>query len=220
MKVLVVEDNVKLASYIVKMLEDENYSVEHLTNGFVAEQVIKKNIYDLVILDLMLPDKDGILVCKSLRDANINVPILMLTARSGINDKIAGLDAGADDYLVKPFNLLELRARVSALLRRPTRIQNKTLEYKDLRLDTSKREFLKNGKKISLTSKEFALIEYFLENVGLSLSRDQITQHCWGILFESQSNIVDAYIKKLRSKIETKDEKYFTTIRGFGYKLE
>ena len=220
MKILLVEDNTKLASYIIKMLKDEHYHVEHIINGLVAEHAIKKNVYDLVILDLMLPGKDGLLVCKSLRKENITTPIIMLTARAGTDDKIIGLDIGADDYLVKPFNMLELRARVRALLRRPPKIQGEILEYKKLKLDTNKRILYKNEKEIFLTFKEFILIEYLMQNIGISLSREKITGHCWDISFESNSNIVDAYIKQLRKKIETKYEKYITTIRGIGYKFE
>lgn len=220
MKILVVEDNTKLASYIVKMLEEEHYLVEHLTDGFIAEQVIKKDVYDLVILDLMLPGKDGVLVCKSIRKEKINVPILMLTARASIDDRIIGLDAGADDYLVKPFNMFELRARISSLLKRSVQRESNILIHRNLSLNRSKNTFSKNDKEIVLTSKEFIIMEYFLENIGTSFSREKIVQHCWDISFESQSNIVDAYIKQIRNKIENKNEKYITTIRGFGYKLQ
>ena len=165
----------------------------------------------------MLPKKDGISVCKSLRDDNVNLPIIMITAKGEIEDKIMGLDSGADDYLVKPYDMKELLARVRALLRRPQEKVLSKLEVKDIILDNSKHTVTKKGVSISLTLKEYAILEYLMMNAGNVITREQLLEHCWDFAYSAFSNITDVYIKQLRKKLKDTNEKYIQTIRGVGY---
>jgi DNA-binding response OmpR family regulator len=177
--------------------------------------------YDLVILDIMLPEKDGIEVCRDIRSQNINLPILMLTARDSTEDKITGLDSGADDYIVKPFAFKELLARIRALLRRPTSAVPPELKAGDLVLDSSTRRVYRGGKEIPLTSKEFGLLEYLMLNAGQVLQRDQILSHLWDFDFDSFSNVVDVHIKNLRNKLDRgRQEVTIETVRGVGYRFK
>jgi len=217
MRILVVEDNEKLAKYIKQMFEEEGYAIDSIYDGEQGERMAHSDNYDLVILDIMLPKKDGISVCKSLRKSNINIPIIMITAKGEVDDKILGLDSGADDYLVKPFEMKELLARVRALLRRP---QNKIitkLKIQDIELNNTKHTAIKKGATLSLTLKEYAILEYLMMNADQVVTREQLLEHCWDFAYSAFSNITDVYIKQLRKKLKDKNEKYIKTIRGVGY---
>ncbi len=220
MRILVVEDNQKLAGYIRKALRQKSYAVDCVYDGEAGEKRTIFGDYDLMILDIMLPKKDGFSVCKSLRKQNINIPIIMLTAKGEIDDKVEGLDSGADDYLVKPFELKELLARVRALLRRPLEKSEEILKAKDISIDNSKHTITQNNKTLSLTLKEYAVLEYLIRNKGQVVSREQILDHCWDWAFDYFSNVVDVYIKQLRKKINDQNGKYIKTIRGIGYQFQ
>ncbi len=220
MRIIIVEDNQKLAGYVKKALERKGYAVDCVYDGESGERRIEFGEYDLVILDIMLPGKDGIAVCCDLRARNINLPIIMLTAKGELDDKVSGLDSGADDYLIKPFELDELLARVRALLRRPKEKSGEVLIAQDISIDNAKYVATKSGKLLSLTLKEYAVLEYLMRNKEQVLTRDQILEHCWDFAFDSFSNIVDAYIKQLRKKLNDKNEKYIKTVRGVGYKFQ
>lgn len=220
MRILVVEDNQKLAGYIKKALEQNSYSVDCVYDGKIAEDRIAYGEYDLVILDIMLPNKDGISVCRELRKQDINTPIIMLTARGELDDKVEGLDAGADDYLLKPFELKEFLARVRALLRRPKLKTPEILNAQDISIDGASHIVQKGDNELALTLKEFAVLEYLIRNKSKPVTREQILDHCWDFAFDSFSNIVDVYIKQLRQKLHDKDEQYIKTIRGLGYQFQ
>ncbi len=220
MKILIVEDNQKLAGYIEKALKQESYCVDCVYDGETGERRALLGEYDLLILDIMLPQKDGFTVCKNLRKHNVNLPIILLTAREEIDDKVKGLDSGADDYLTKPFELAELLARIRALLRRPKEKTAEILQAQDLIVDNSKHAIKKGEIELQLTLKEYAVLEYLVRNKGQVLGREQILEHCWDFAFDSFSNIVDVYIKQLRRKLDDKSEKYIKTIRGIGYQME
>jgi len=220
MRILIVEDNQKLAGYIKKALEQKSYTADCVYDGEVGEKRATFAEYDLVILDIMLPKKDGIAVCKNLRNENVNIPIIMLTAKDGLDDKVKGLDSGADDYLVKPFELKELMARVRALLRRPPEKTKEILRAQDITIDNAKHIVKQNNKTLPLTFKEYAVLEYLIRNKDRVLMRDQILDHCWDFAFDSFSNIVDVYIKQLRKKLNDKKGKYIKTIRNVGYQFQ
>ncbi len=220
MRILVVEDNEKIAKYIAEVLEHEGYAVDHVTDGETGERRALSGWYDLVLLDVMLPEKDGVSVCKSLRAAQVFIPIIMVTAKGELDDKIIGLDSGADDYIVKPFQIEELLARIRALLRRPAEHVGESLTTQDLTLDTQEHAVMRGTEKIELTRKEYAILEYLMRNKNIVITREQILDHCWDFSFETFSNIVDVYIKQLRKKLDTDSEKYIKTIRGVGYKLK
>ena len=220
MRLLVVEDNKKLAGYLKTALERKSYSVDLAYDGETGEQQARYNDYDVIVLDIMLPGKDGIAICRSLRQDDINTPILMLTAKVDSGDKVMGLDSGADDYLLKPFDLDELLARIRALLRRPREKAAETLTAQDIALDSSAYTATKATRPISLTLKEYAVLEYLLRHKGMVVTREQILDHCWDHGFDSFSNIVDVYIKQLRKKLADSDETYIKTIRGVGYQFK
>ncbi len=220
MRILIVEDNVKLAGYMKQMLEENSYSVDTYVDGKTGERVARSDSYDLLILDIMLPERDGIEVCKNLRKDDVNIPIIMITAKGEVDDKVAGLDSGADDYLVKPFDMKELLARTKALLRRPQATFHDLVKVQDLVMDSSKHEVTKAGKKLSLTLKEYAILEYFMINVNTVITREQLLEHCWDFAYSSFSNITDVYVRQLRKKLQDNDEKYIETIRGVGYKFK
>ncbi|MHB1376299.1 MAG: response regulator transcription factor [Candidatus Humimicrobiaceae bacterium] len=220
MRLLLVEDNQKLSLYMKKGLENSSYSVDCIFDGESAEKQIVYGEYDLIILDILLPKKDGISVCKNIREKNINTPVLMLTAKVETEDKILGLDSGADDYLSKPFDFNELLARIRALLRRPKEKKGEIISAGDISIDSSKHTIKKAGKVLDLTLKEYAVLEFLIRNNGIVISREQLLEHCWDLSFESFSNIVDVYIKRLRKKMSPDNyEKYIQTIRGIGYKF-
>jgi two-component system, OmpR family, copper resistance phosphate regulon response regulator CusR len=220
MKILLVEDNQKLASYIQQMLEENGYAIDVRLDGISGERLAITGSYDLVILDIMLPEKDGLLVCKTLREKNIITPIIMITAKGDVDDRVLGLDSGADDYLIKPFDMKELLARVRALLRRPTQVFADVLTVQDISINSAKHEVTKAGVPVSLTLKEYAVLEYLMVNSGSVLTREQLLEHCWDFAYSAFSNITDVYIKQLRKKLEDTNEKYIETIRGIGYKFK
>ena len=221
MRVLVVEDEKRLAEFIKNGLEEQKYSVDVAHDGENAEFLAMTNEYDLIILDILLPKKNGWEVCESLRNAGMDIPILMLSALSEVSDKIKGLDKGADDYLTKPFVIAELVARVKALLRRAHNVGQPIIKIHDLELDISARKVCRAGRDIQLTNKEFALLEYLILNKNKVITRTMISEHVWDIHFDAGSNVIDVIINFLRKKIETEGEdKIIQTIRGAGYMIK
>jgi heavy metal response regulator len=220
MYILVVEDERKVAAFLRKGLQEEGYAVDVAYDGEEALLLGRVNQYDLIILDIMLPGKDGIEVLRELRAQRISTPVLMLTARDSLEDKVQGLDSGADDYLTKPFAFAELLARIRALLRRGKPESSVRLTAADLVLDPATREVQRAGEPIELTSREYALLEYLLRNKGRVLTRSMILEHVWGYRFDPGTNIVDVYISYLRNKIDRGfDRKLIHTVRGVGYVL-
>ena len=224
MRILVVEDQQKTSAFIKKGLMETGYSVDIAETGSAAESFVASSEYDLIILDVMLPDQSGIDTARHLRSDNFQGPILMLTALSTTKDKVNGLDAGADDYLTKPFSFDELLARVRALLRRKSPIgggTNSKLKYADLEMDLIHRRVSRNGQEINLTGKEFSLLEYFLRNPERPLGRVQIAEHVWDINFDSETNVIDVYVNLLRKKIDAPfNKKLIQTVIGVGYVLK
>jgi DNA-binding response OmpR family regulator len=220
MRVLVVEDEKKVANFIKHGLEEERYIVETANDGVTALDTVMNNHFDAIVLDVMLPGKDGLTLLKEIRDSGISTPVILLTARSTVEDKVAGLDLGADDYLPKPFSFDELAARLRSILRRSSPEKSTKLRAGDMVLDTVSHLAYRHGREIELTTKEYALLEYMMRNKNRILSRSTITQHVWKHNFDPESNIIDVYIKRLRSKIERDDEKPLVqSIRGVGYRL-
>jgi len=222
MRVLIVEDEHKIARALKKALEQETYAVDVAFDGDEGYAMATTEPYDIAIIDRMLPGNyDGIGIVKGMREAKVHTPVLFLSALGNVTERTAGLDAGADDYLVKPFALEELLARVRALLRRPTEQQPDVLTSGDLTLDTVNYSVERAGKSIQLTSKEFALLEYMLRNPGRPLSKEVIISHVWDYDADILPNTVEVYIKYLRNKIDVPFKKpLIQTVRGFGYKLE
>lgn len=222
MHILVVEDERRLANLIRRALEEENHVVDVSQDGAEALDMAQSTDYDLLVLDLMLPHMDGIDVARRLRAEGNDTRILMLTARDAVDDRVLGLEAGADDYLVKPFSFSELLARVKALSRRQVQPQlEQELQAGNLVLDLAKREARRNGTVIELTAKEFQLLEFLMRNAGHVLTRTQILDHVWGYNFDSFSNVVDIYVHYLRNKIDRDfDEPLIKTVRGVGYSLK
>jgi len=220
--ILVVEDERRLANLIRRALEEENHVVDVSHDGAEALDMAQSTDYDLLVLDLMLPHLDGIYVARRLRSEGNDTRILMLTARDAVDDRVLGLEAGADDYLVKPFSFSELLARIKALSRRQVQPQvEQELQAGDLVLDLAKREARRNGTVIELTAKEFQLLEFLMRNAGHVLTRTQILDHVWGYNFDSFSNVVDIYVHYLRNKIDRDfDEPLIKTVRGVGYSLK
>jgi len=221
MKILVVEDNTKLAENLKQGLVQDGYSVDLIEDGSQAQDRISMNReeYDLVILDRMLPGKDGVSVCKYWRENGVVVPVLMLTALDTTDDKVDGLDAGADDYLAKPFAFKELLARIHALLRRPKQSFPDILSSGNININTTTREVTYKNKPLSLTLKEFMVLEYLMRNTNKVITRDELYSHAWDFADSSFSNTVDVHIKNLRKKIHD-NSKIIQTIRGVGYKME
>jgi DNA-binding response OmpR family regulator len=223
MRILVVEDEHKIARALGKALEQEKYAVDVVYDGDEGHAMATTEPYDLAIIDRMIPGKyDGLDIVKSMREAKIHTPVLIITALGTTADKTKGLDSGADDYLVKPFALEELLARVRALLRRPTEQQSLVLTAGDLTLDTTTFQVTREGKEISLTSKEFSLLEYMMRNQGRPLSKETIIAHVWDYDADILLNTVEVYIKYLRTKVDQpfKSPALIQTVRGFGYKID
>lgn len=221
MRLLVVEDEPKLAAVVRRGLEEHGYAVDMAQDGLDALAMAASEPYDLIILDVMLPGKDGLSICRELRTARRNMPVLMLTARDTVDDRVAGLDAGADDYLVKPFAFRELLARVRALLRRESLSRETVLRVGDLELDTVSHQVRRGGRDVDLTSKEYAMLEYFMRNPNRVLTRTQIAEHVWDYDFMSMSNVIDVYVRYLRRKLgDTAEPRLLRTIRGMGYQLK
>ena len=220
MRILLVEDEKKIASFIERGLKAHRYVVDTAVDGESGLQMAQINPYDLIILDIMLPGKDGITVCRELRDNKIEVPVMMLTAKSSVNDKVHALHSGADDYLVKPFSFEEFTARIAALLRRTRREKTSALEVGDIKLDQMSHKVTRAGREISLTPKEYSLLEYLMLNAGQVVTRTMISEHVWNEDFDSFSNIIDVFINNLRSKLDPDRKKsLIQTVRGVGYVL-
>ena len=223
MRILIIEDQEKLAKSLKKGLEQEGYSADFLQDGESGQRRIenKSKDYDAVILDLMLPKKDGLEVCKAWRDQGISIPVLMLTAKDTLGDKVTGLDSGADDYLIKPFGFEELLARLRALLRRPREALPPELKAGDLILNSKAKQVFCRGKEIVLTLKEFSLLEYLMRQQNAVVSREQILEHIWDFSYTSLTNVVDVHIKNLRKKLGEQDYgQNIQTIRGLGYRFK
>jgi len=219
-RILIVEDEKDLAENIKKGLTEEGFAVDIAPDGEEGKYMIESEPYDLVILDLMLPKLDGMSLCNEIRGDGIKVPILMLTAKSEVGNKIEGLNSGADDYLTKPFDFTELKARLHALLRRGSTNELPILEINDLKLNPSKHEAFRNETKLELTPKEFSILELLLKNKEKVVTRTQILEHVWDYNFESMSNLVDVLIGTLRKKVDTKGQKKLIhTVYGIGFKI-
>ena len=219
MRILIVEDERKVASFIRQGLEEEGYAVDVAPDGATAvDLALGGTPYDLIVLDVMLPKRDGFTVLRDLREHRMTAPVLMLTARDRVPDRVTGLDLGADDYLTKPFVFDEFLARVRALLRRATVQRTPTLQLADLRLDPATRRVTRGSRTITLTAREYALLEYFLRNAGRVLTRPMLAEHVWGIDFDPESNVIDVYVGYLRRKVDLPGElRLLHTTRGAGY---
>ena len=221
MRILVVEDEKKVASFIKKGLEEDYYSVDIASDGKEGSKLAYSDEYDLIILDIMLPFKDGITILKEIRQEKITTPVLMLTAKDDVADKVAGLDSGADDYLPKPFAFDELLARIRALLRRNNTEKNIILKITDLELDTQSHKAFRSGKEIFLTQKEYSILEYLIRNKNRVISRIKLSEHVYDYHFDSDTNVIDVYINKLRNKIDKGFEtQVLITVRGVGYMIK
>ncbi len=221
MRVLVVEDDPALSNLLVRALREESYAVDLAQDGQEAEWLAFENPYDIIVLDLMLPIKDGVTVLKNLREGGIETPVLILTAKDSTGDVISGLDQGGDDYLTKPFALDELLARIRALLRRQSAVSSTILEIGPIKIDPAKKQVTRDDKSIDLTAKEYALMEYFGRNAGVVLSRTQLSEHVWDMNFEPTSNVVDVYVGYLRNKVDKAwGSNYIKTMRGHGYMFD
>ncbi len=221
MRILIAEDDRKVAGFLKKGLKEEQYAVDICYDGEEALFRTQVDQYDLVILDVMLPKKNGFSVCKEIRKEGNLTPILMLTARDQLEDKVRGLQEGADDYLTKPFAFEELLARIQALLRRTQDYKTKNLKVGDLELDPVSRKITREGKPITLTGKEYALLEYLMRNKGRVITQSMIIDHVWDMNYDGLSNVVNVYINHLREKIDKGFPlKYIHTIRGVGYKVD
>ena len=221
MRLLVIEDNHRLSSALKMNLTHEGYSVDVAYDGQEGQDLAELTPYDLIILDILLPEKDGLEVCRDLRRRRIHTPILLLTARDSVEDRVQGLDCGADDYLVKPFAMRELLARLRALLRRQQPYKTGLLEMGNLVVDPVTHTVERGGQSIELTPKEFALLEFLLYHPNQVVTREMIEQHIWNYDFESESNVIDVFVRRLRRKIDDPfATKLLTTVRGVGYRLQ
>lgn len=221
MRILLVEDDRKVASFIRKGLAEEGYAVDVAHDGDAGLAMGLDRLHDVIVLDVMLPGRPGFQILRELRQAKVTTPVLLLTARDAVEDKVQGLDAGADDYLTKPFAFAELLARVRALLRRGKAAQAPMLQVADLTLDPATRTARRGGEAIPLTNREFALLEYFLRNPGRVLTRTMIAEHVWDYSFDSGTNVIDVYVNYLRRKVDAgREPKLIHTVRGVGYVLK
>ena len=221
MRILLIEDEKRIANFIERGLKENHYAVDTASDGEKGLFMSEVNIYDLIILDVMLPGKDGISVCQELRKKKIDVPVLILTAKDTVRDKVLGLNSGADDYLTKPFAFEELLARIRVLLRRKEGVKTTILKVGDLELNQLAHQVTRAGKKIDLTSKEYTLLEYLMVNTDHIVTRTMISEHVWNESFDSFTNIIDVYINYLRSNIDKGfGKELIHTIRGTGYVLK
>ena len=220
MRILLIEDNRRLSDSLRATLIEDGYAVDTAYDGVEGEDMALLAPYDIIVLDIMLPKRDGIEVCRSLRDQKITTPILMLTARDALDDRVLGLDSGADDYLVKPFEIKELRARLRALLRRETGNKGGNLLIEDLRLDPATHFVWREDQPLDLTAKEYALLEYMMRNPNRLITREMVIAHLWDYDQSIASNVVDVYIRRLRRKVDDPfTVKLIETVRGAGYRL-
>jgi len=221
MRLLVIEDEKKVARFVKKGLEEEGYAVDLAFDGEEGLAMVLDQVHDLIILDIALPKIDGLQVLKKLRERAVRTPVLLLTVRATIEDKVLGLDSGADDYLTKPFVFQELLARIRALLRRKAEAGPPLLRVEDLALDPARHLVTRGGERIDLTSKEFALLEYLMRKAGRVLTRAMISEHVWNYDFDTETNIIDVYVNYLRRKIDSgREKRLIHTIRGSGYVLK
>jgi two-component system OmpR family response regulator len=221
MHILIIEDEYKISNFLKTGFKEEGYAVDTASDGEEGLYLAKSNVFDAIILDIMLPKIDGFTICKTLRKENVHTPIIMLTARDSINDKISGLDIGADDYLTKPFSFEELLARIRSLLRKSKSQEIKKLKVADLEIDLVTHRVFRGGNEIMLSSKEYSLLEYLMRNEGSIITKTMITEHVWEINYDSFTNIVEVYINYLRNKVDRDhDKKLINTIRGRGYMLK
>ncbi len=221
MKVLVVEDEQKVANFLQKGLKEEQFVVDVAYDGLEGEAMALENEYDLILLDVMLPGKDGVAILETLRARKIEIPVIMLTAKDMVVDKLKGFEAGCDDYIPKPFSFEELLARVRAVLRRHSGAGTNVLNFADLTLDLISHKVIRGGKEIELTAKEYSLMEYLMRNPNRVLTRTMITQHVWDYNFDSFTNVIDVYVNYLRNKVDRGfPQKLIHTVRGVGYILK
>jgi two-component system copper resistance phosphate regulon response regulator CusR len=220
MRVLLVEDDLGIISFLEKGLREAKYALDVAQDGDDALYKISLNEYDAIILDIMIPGRDGLEVCRELRSLGSKVPVIMLTARDDVQDRVLGLDVGADDYLTKPFQVSELLARLRAVMRRGPALKSTVIEIGDLRIDTSAQTVNRDGRALSLTAREYALIEYLARNADRVVSRSELTEHVWDERYDSYSNVIDVHINHLRQKIDRESERpLIHTRRGVGYIL-
>lgn len=221
MRILVIEDETKVGCFIKRALEEESYAVDLCPDGAQGLEMARSGSYDLIVIDLMLPSLPGLEILRTIRADKIATPVLILTAQSQIDQKVKGLDAGADDYLTKPFAIDELLARVRALLRRGAAETPGVLQVDDLVLNPANREVTRGGQRIELTLKEYALLEYLMRHVGRVLTRPMISEHVWNQDFDTFTNVIDVYVNYLRNKIDRgRSKKLIHTVRGSGYMLK
>jgi two-component system OmpR family response regulator len=221
MRILLIEDDKRMSEIISRGLKESGFAVDIAGDGEEGFYLAKSETYDFIVLDILLPKMDGFEILSRIRSLGIKTPVLALTAKDSVEDRVKGLDMGADDYLVKPFSLIELMARIRALLRRKTEVYLKELRVADLLLDPMSRTVFRNGKKIDLTAKEFSFLEYLMRNAGQVVTRTMISEAIWDYHFDSLSNVIDVYIRHLRQKIDAEfDKKLIHTVRGTGYVLE
>jgi len=221
MRILIVEDEVEILNFLKKSLENECYVVDAAKDGEKGSFLARTNHYDLIILDNIMPKKTGLEVCEDIRKEGKNTPILILSVKSEVTTKVDLFNAGADDYLTKPFSVDELIARIKALLRRPKQLQSETFQVNDLTLDAGKHEVMRGGEEINLTRKEFVLLKYMMKNQGTVLSRSMIMEHVWDMTVDPFSNTIESHIMSLRKKIDTAGKKkLIKTVAGRGYKIE
>ena len=218
-RILVVEDEAKIADFLVRGLREEGYAVDHAADGGLAWGALRSGGWDLVLLDWWLPGEDGLALLQRFRRLDRQTPVLFLTARDAVEDRVRGLDAGADDYLAKPFAFAELLARIRALVRRRDAAEGTTMEYRDVRVDLAAQRADRGGQALTLTAKEYALLVFFLRHAGQVLSRTRIYEHVWDERYDGQSNTLEVHVKELRRKLEAHGPRLIHTLRGRGYLL-
>jgi DNA-binding response OmpR family regulator len=219
MRILVVEDERKISNMIRRGLTEEGYAVDVAYDGEEGEYLAETVPYDLIILDVILPKKDGFEICLALRLKQVKTRILILTCRDSVSDRVKGLDSGADDYLVKPFDFSELSARIRALLRRDIANASPVIKVRELSLNTTTRSVKQGERDVELTSKEFTILEYFMRNPGAIITRQMLEEHAWNLSLDSESNLIEAYVWRLRNKLGQGEDSMIETVRGAGYRL-
>lgn len=219
MRILFIEDEPKLRRNVAEGLTARGYTVDTAENGKIGEQLARETTYAVILMDIMMPEQDGITTCRSLRAKGVSTPIIMLTARDAVADKIAGLDEGADDYLTKPFSFDELTARIRAVIRRQPEVKSDILTYHELTLNTRTQIVTAGNKKLDLTLREYGILEYLLRNQGAVITREDILSNVWDRFYDSLSNVVDVHVKNLRKKLPPAYEKRLRTVWGKGYQL-
>ncbi len=219
MRILYIEDEPKLRKNIAEGLTNRGYTVDTAENGKIGEQLARENGYSVIVLDIMMPEQDGITTCRSLRARGIQTPIILLTAKDAVEDRVHGLNIGADDYLTKPFSFDELTARIRAIIRRSPEVKSDILTFKDLTLNTRTQQVTVKNKAIELTLREYGILEYLMRNQGTVITREDILSNVWDRFFDSLSNVVDVHVKNLRKKLPKEYEKHLRTVWGKDYQL-